>query len=187
MQGDVLSGCIAAYSAWAQRAAGANREQLHGGGEGGDGAAGQLPPLMAAAYAGCLTTRCGAPALALQPQAYSETCAPGCGKVCSWQAPSHFQLGPCPCFRTAGGPRSEPLRGSGAPWEPQTCWRSWVLWLMSWQRGAELAVELAAPTHLARLPLNMPPPRLSLCQCYLEILYKSFGWLVLYMQLPSDA
>ena len=50
-QGDVLSGCIATYAAWAQRAAGASRDQLHSGG--GDG----LPPLLAAAYAGCLTTR----------------------------------------------------------------------------------------------------------------------------------
>lgn len=56
-QGDVLSGCIAAYAAWAQRAAGASREQLHeGGSSGGDDTPG-LPPLMVAAYAGCLTTR----------------------------------------------------------------------------------------------------------------------------------
>ncbi|PRW57185.1 ATP-dependent (S)-NAD(P)H-hydrate dehydratase isoform X4 [Chlorella sorokiniana] len=55
-QGDVLSGCIAAYSAWAQRAAGASREQLHESGGSGDGSPG-LPPLVVAAYAGCLTTR----------------------------------------------------------------------------------------------------------------------------------
>ncbi|KAI7842630.1 hypothetical protein COHA_003734 [Chlorella ohadii] len=55
-QGDVLSGCIAAYAAWAQRAAGASREQLHEGGGSGDAPPG-LPPLVVAAYAGCLTTR----------------------------------------------------------------------------------------------------------------------------------
>ncbi|PSC70682.1 ATP-dependent (S)-NAD(P)H-hydrate dehydratase [Micractinium conductrix] len=54
-QGDVLSGCIAAYAAWAQRAAGASREELHDGGGGGGGPA--LPPLVLAAYAGCITTR----------------------------------------------------------------------------------------------------------------------------------
>jgi len=56
LQGDVLSGCIAAYAAWAQRAAGASREQLHEGGGSGDAPPG-LPPLVVAAYAGCLTTR----------------------------------------------------------------------------------------------------------------------------------
>ena len=57
-QGDVLSGCIAAYAAWAQRAAGASREQLHEGGAGSSsGGSPGLPPLVVAAYAGCLTTR----------------------------------------------------------------------------------------------------------------------------------
>lgn len=55
MQGDVLSGCIATFAAWAQRAGGASREQLHEQGDGG-GAAG-IPPLLLAAYAGCVTTR----------------------------------------------------------------------------------------------------------------------------------
>ncbi|KAL4451921.1 hypothetical protein ABPG75_007583 [Micractinium tetrahymenae] len=57
-QGDVLSGCIATFAAWAQRAGGASKEQLHerGGGDAGGGAAG-VPPLLLAAYAGCLTTR----------------------------------------------------------------------------------------------------------------------------------
>lgn len=54
-QGDVLSGCIATFAAWAQRAGGASREQLHEQGDGG-GAAG-IPPLLLAAYAGCVTTR----------------------------------------------------------------------------------------------------------------------------------
>lgn len=52
----MLSGCIAAYAAWAQRAAGASREQLHEGGGSSSGPA-ELPPLVVAAYAGCLTTR----------------------------------------------------------------------------------------------------------------------------------
>lgn len=172
MQGDVLSGCIAAYSAWAQRAAGASREQLHGGGGGGDGgAAGQVPPLVAAAYAGCLTTRCDLPALASRPEAYNEACACVCCKARSWQAssPPSPSLAPYPgpCFHIAGGPRSEPLRGSGAPWEPQTCWRSWVRWLTSWQWGAELADEPAMPMHVrCALAAVKDPPRLSACQCY---------------------
>lgn len=55
-QGDVLSGCIAAFAAWAQRAGGASKEQLHQRhGEGGAPAG--VPPLLLAAYAGCVTTR----------------------------------------------------------------------------------------------------------------------------------
>ncbi|EFN55939.1 hypothetical protein CHLNCDRAFT_57702 [Chlorella variabilis] len=55
-QGDVLSGCIATFAAWAQRAGGTSKEQLHAGdGVGGSGTG--VPPLLVAAYAGCITTR----------------------------------------------------------------------------------------------------------------------------------
>lgn len=58
-QGDVLSGCIATFAAWAQRAGGARREDLHSGGGGVEGSGGQaaLPPLLVAAYGGCVATR----------------------------------------------------------------------------------------------------------------------------------
>lgn len=55
VQGDVLSGTIAAYVAWAQRNAGVAKDQLHESAAGPGG--GDFPPLMMAAYAGCLTTR----------------------------------------------------------------------------------------------------------------------------------
>lgn len=48
-QGDVLSGCIAAFAAWAVKGGGGSAGGLHGG-------AG-VSPLMLAAYGGCLTTR----------------------------------------------------------------------------------------------------------------------------------
>lgn len=57
MQGDVLSGCIATFAAWAQRAGGASKEQLHSRDDGGGGSAAEVPPLLLAAYAGCVTTR----------------------------------------------------------------------------------------------------------------------------------
>lgn len=47
----MLSGCIATFAAWAQRAGGARKEQLH------NESRSSLPPLLVAAYAGCLTTR----------------------------------------------------------------------------------------------------------------------------------
>lgn len=53
-QGDVLSGCIATFAAWAMQTAGVSKEELHGARERSSGAA---PPLLVAAYAGCLTTR----------------------------------------------------------------------------------------------------------------------------------
>ncbi|KAL4420236.1 hypothetical protein ABPG77_011060 [Micractinium sp. CCAP 211/92] len=56
-QGDVLSGCIATFAAWAQRAGGASKEQLHSRDDGGGGSAAEVPPLLLAAYAGCVTTR----------------------------------------------------------------------------------------------------------------------------------
>jgi ATP-dependent NAD(P)H-hydrate dehydratase len=56
-QGDVLSGTIAAYVAWAQRAAGVERGSL---GEAGASPVEGVPPLVLAAYAGCATTRAAA-------------------------------------------------------------------------------------------------------------------------------
>lgn len=64
-QGDVLSGCIAVFAAWAQRSAGVPAERLHSGNGGSEGSRGgsdsgassSLPPLMLAAYGGALVTR----------------------------------------------------------------------------------------------------------------------------------
>lgn len=54
----MLSGCISVFAAWAMRNAGVSKEQLHGGdGSSGGGGEGTVPPLMVAAYGGCLTTR----------------------------------------------------------------------------------------------------------------------------------
>lgn len=53
----MLSGCIATFAAWAQRAGGARREDLHASGGGGDGGEAGLPPLLVAAYGGCVVTR----------------------------------------------------------------------------------------------------------------------------------
>lgn len=83
-QGDVLSGCIAVFAAWAQRTAGVPAERLHESSSGGDGADGDsapgssgeggkdsssggkvagssgVPPLMLASYGGSLVTRAAA-------------------------------------------------------------------------------------------------------------------------------
>lgn len=52
-QGDVLSGTIATFTAWAQRSRGFDKDELHGQ----SSHAGAVPPLLLAAYGGCLTTR----------------------------------------------------------------------------------------------------------------------------------
>ena len=157
-QGDVLSGCIAAYAAWAQRAAGASREELHDGGGGGGGPA--LPPLVLAAYAGCITTRwargvglpgggcLGNGVLAWPAGAFcqAEACTSmhgchmaaspalvGAGRVRT-RAPAQALCGPLRRPPAAGARRGGRLCGSGAPWGPETCLWSWVLWWTRLQR-----------------------------------------------------
>lgn len=50
-QGDVLSGTIASFMAWAQRERGVGRDELH------SSKTEPVPPLLLAAYGGCTTTR----------------------------------------------------------------------------------------------------------------------------------
>lgn len=143
-QGDVLSGCVAAFLAWIRRARGDSPER-HDRPD-------HIPPRLLACFGASTLVRCGelmpehnrrrADRSCLQQQA--AACQkwdplPSANKhlspppVCQQTAPPPH---PHPHPRTTEWRRGKPTMTREGPWAPETSWRIWVpCWMCWWATG----------------------------------------------------